>query len=91
MNDYSVVLFDLDTCVDLYLYIFSHFFFQRALKMSIFKRERAKKALLQKLVWLGKGGAKTYLKCMVPKSKAYWSKIYQNLHSIASQKLSCID
>ena len=32
-----------------------------------------------------------YLKCMVPKSKAYSSKIYQNLHSIASQKLSCID
>ena len=44
MNDQSIVLFDLDTCVDLYLYIFSHFFlFQRALKMSISKKKELKK------------------------------------------------
>ena len=60
INDWPIVLFDLDICVKLYLYISSHLFLcqKAALQMSISKWKRAKKALFQKLVWLGKGGVK---------------------------------
>ena len=63
MNDWSMVLLDLDTCVDLCLYIFSLFFslFKRAFQISISKNEkRVEKVLLRKLVKLGKCGANMY-------------------------------
>ena len=63
----------------------------KALQTSITKTERARKALLWKLVWLGKGRAKIVFICMMPKPKAYSSKKYQKFLGIASQKLSCID
>ena len=47
--------------------------------------------MLRKLVRLGKGGAKMYSNCMMPKPKAYSSKKYQKIHGIIAQKLSCID
>ena len=47
--------------------------------------------MFQKLVWLGKGGAKMYSKCMMPKPKAYLSKKYKKFHGIVAKKLSCID
>ena len=85
-------LFDLHTCVDLCLYISSHLLLcQKALQMSISKRERDEKALLRKLVWLGKVGAKMYSKCMMPKPKVYSSKKYKKFHGIVTQKLICID
>ena len=74
--------------LDLCLYISSHLFLcQKALQTSISKRERVEKALLQKLVWLGKGRAKMYSKCVVLKPKAYSSKKYQKVHGMAFQKI----
>ena len=90
-------MFGLDTWADLVLYISSHLiFYEKAVLKKLFKRqslkrERVKKALLWKLVRLGKGGAKMYSKCMMPKPKAYSSKKYQKIHGIIAQKLSCID
>ena len=53
-----MILLNLDTYVDLCLYIFSHFSFSKEIfKCQSLKRERAKKDLLQKLVLLGKCGA----------------------------------
>ena len=88
-------MFDLDTCVDLILYISSLFFFffnvKKLFKRQSLKGERAEKALLRKLVRLGKGGAKMYSKCKMSKPKAYSSKKYKKFHGIIAQKLSCID
>ena len=47
--------------------------------------------MLRKLVRLGKGGAKMYSNCMMPKPKTYSSKKYQKFPGIVAQKLSCID
>ena len=92
MNFYSIVLFNLDTCVDLILYISSHLFlYQKALQTSISKKRKSWKSLLRKLAWLGKGGANMYSKCIMPKPKAYSSKKYKKFHGIIAQKLTCID
>ena len=45
--------------------------------------------MLWKLVRLGKGGAKMYSRCMMPKPKVYYSKKYKKFHGIVAQKLSC--
>ena len=52
MNDWSMVLLDLGTCVDLCLYISSHFFsFSKELfKCLSLKSEKDEKALFRKLV-----------------------------------------
>ena len=84
-------MFDIDTCVDLCLYISWHLFLcQKALQTLIFKRERAKKALLQKLVWW-KGGAKYIQNVWCQSQRLIHQRNYQKFHGIASQKLSCID
>ena len=88
------MVFDLDICVNLILYIFSHlllllFYVKKLFKLQSLKGERAKKGLLQKLVRLGKDGAKMYSRCMMPKPKAYYSKKYKKFHGIVAQKLSC--
>ena len=59
----------------------------KALQTSIPKRERAEKTLLQKLIWLGKSGAKMYSKCMIPKPKAFSSKKYKKFYGIDVQKI----
>ena len=73
------------------IYLLTFNFTLKALQMSIYKGERAEKDLLRKLVRLGKGGARMYSKCMMPKPKAYSSKKYKKFHGINAQKLSCID
>ena len=47
---------------------------KKLFKHQSLKRERVEKALLRKLVRLGKGGAKMYSNCMIPKTKAYFPK-----------------
>ena len=47
--------------------------------------------MLWKLVRLGKGGAKMYSKCMMPKPKAYSLKKFKKFYGIIAQELSCID
>ena len=71
----------------IYLFIYD----KKPFKHQSLKGERAEKALLRKLVILGKGGAKMYSKCMMSKLKVYSSKKYKKFHSIGAQKLSCID
>ena len=73
------------------IYLLTFIYDKKLFKRQSLKRERAEKALLWKLVILGKGGAKMYSKCMMPKLKAYSSKKYKKFHSIVAQKLSCID
>ena len=74
--------------INLFTFIF---YIKKLFKCQSLKGEIAKKVLLQKLVRLGKGGAKMYSKCMKPKPKAYSSKKYKKFHGINAQKLSCID
>ena len=69
------------------IYLLTFICVKKIYKCQSLKRERAENALLRKLVWLGKGGAK----CIMPKPKAYSSKKYKKLHGIVAQKLSCID
>ena len=74
------------------IYLLTFIFYDKKFfKRQSLKGERAEKALLRKLVRLGKGGAKMYSKCMMSKPKAYSSKKYQKFHGIIAQKLSCID
>ena len=94
MNDWSIVLLDLDTCIDLCLYISSHLIYVKKLfKHQSLKRERVEKALLRKLVRLGKGGAKMYSNCMIPKTKAYFPKKLKKKKKLwhRCSILSCID
>ena len=51
--------------------------------MSISKK---KKLIASKTSLTRKRWSKYVLKCMVPKPKAYLSKIYQKVHGIVSQK-----
>ena len=85
-------MFDLDTCVDLILYISSHLFLcQNVLQTSISKKRRSWKSLASKTSLTRKRWSKIYSKCIMPKPKAYSSKKYQKFHGIVAQKLSCID
>ena len=76
--------------VPIYLLTFFFSFSKELFKFQYLKRERVEKALIRKLVWLGKGGAKMYSNCIMPKPKAYSSRKYQKFHGVA-KKLSCID
>ena len=85
-------MFDIDTCVDLILYISSHLFLcQKFLQTSISKKRRSWKSLTSKTSLTRKRWSKMYSKCMMPKPKAYSSKIYKKFHGIVAQKLSCIN
>ena len=88
MNDWLMVLLDLDTCVDLCLYIFSHFFFffKELYKCLSLIGEKSCKSLVLKTSLTRKRWSKFVLKCMVPKPKAYLSKKYKKVHGIVSQK-----
>ena len=91
MNDWSMVLLDLGTCIDLCLYISSHFFsFSKELyKCQSLKRE-SWKSLASKTTLTRKMWSKFVLKCMVPKPNAYLSKIYKKFMASFLKNLSCI-
>ena len=74
----------------IYLFTF-HFLSKSSSNIQSLEGERVEKALLWKLVRLGKGGPKMYSKYMMPKPKAYSSKKYKKFHGIDAQKLRCID
>ena len=60
------------------LYPNAHLFLcQKTPQTSIFKRERAEKALLLKISLTRKRWSKNVFKCMMPKPKAYSSKKYK--------------
>ena len=74
MNDWSMVLLDLDTCVDLCLYISSHFFlFQELHKCQSRKENFELKKPLHILVF-------DYEK---------WKAICTKMYGAKSQKLNC--
>ena len=77
--------------LDLIYLLTFNFSVKNPFKRHSLKRERVEKALLRKLIKLGKGGEKMYSKCMMPKLKAYSSKKYKKFHGIDAQKLRCID
>ena len=57
--------------------------------MSISKKRKSWKSLSSKTSLTRKMWTKLYSKCIMPKQKAYSSKIYKKYHGIATQKLSC--
>ena len=86
MNDWSIVLFDLDTCIGT---ISSHLFLcQKALQTSILKKKKKKswKGLALKTSLTRKRWSNLYSKCMMPKPKAYYSKKYEKFHGIIAKK-----
>ena len=87
-----MILFDLDTCVDLLLYITSHLFLcQKVLQASISKKRKSWKGIASKTSLTMKMWNKMYSKYMMPNPKAFSSKKYKKFHGIIAQKLSCID
>ena len=91
MNDWSIVLLDLDTSIDLCLYISSHvFFFQKELfKCHSPKRIKSWKILASKTSLTRKRWSKYVLKCMMPKPKAQLPKFHKkkiSWHRFSYQK-----
>ena len=80
MNDWSIVSLNLDTWVDLCLYISSKKIpFSKSSKMSISKKRKSWKGFTSKTSLTRKKWSKHVLKYMVPKPKAYLSKISKRL------------
>ena len=78
-----------DTCIDLCLYIFSHFLLFLLIELSKCKSQNKKrrwaaKAIAHTNIWLGKRESDLYWKCMMPKKPKV-------VHQIEISKISGID
>ena len=94
MNDWSIDLLDLDTCVDLCLYISSHFFFSfsKALQMLISKRKLwAEKTIAHTCVWLRKRESNLYSNVWCQSQRLNCQSSFKMFVATILKNLSCFD
>ena len=74
------------------VYLLTYIFYVKKLfKCQSLKREGAKKALLWKLIWLEKGGAKCIQNVWCQSQRLIPQRNIKIFHGIVAQKLSCFD